>query len=626
MTQPSLTGCIVTCQAGRYPRCGLSIWNDVHILVTAYKEWISRLRDSLGSGLSSIPNDLHETAYGLIERCENCLVRMTRGIEYLNKDKKKSKLALKAFQLANHAMFIAQLRASRETREPIDDNGKLGWKTGFSDPDPKQSHDHKGYWRPFQIAFVIMSVLGICEPVEEPEEREMVDLIWFPTGGGKTEAYLGLTTFTIFFKRIAGLEPGGTDVLMRYTLRLLTAQQFQRATLLFCAMEHIRKQPEFSGMLGSKRFTLGMYVGGDSTPNTRIQAVQALKKLNRDTNSENPFILLKCPWCNAKLGPLKKPINKRKVLGYYEGSFAKDMPNSVVYKCPDTKCEFGFRPLSPKDPLPVILIDEDIFDNPPNLVIGTVDKFAMISWKPEVRSIFGINKDGTHSGIPPSLIIHDELHLISGPLGSMVGAYETVFESLCSNGLFKPKIVASTATISRAKEQVSSLYARDGIMLFPPSGLEADDSFFARKAEDENGKPEPGRLYVGVMAPAHGSFLTTQARIYAAILQYAALIEIPDGDKSVRDPWWTLLIFFNSLRELGGAATLLVSDARDYLRVILGRHGIPYSEIRQLLTFEELTSRIRNDKIPEGIQKLEKPYDTDEKGYLVKKFETSGNI
>ena len=255
-----------------------------------------------------------------------------------------------------------------------------------------------------------------------------------------------------------------------------------------------------------------------------------------------------------------------------------------------------------------MIIDEDLMEDPPNLVIGTVDKFALLAWKPAARRLFGIGENGRHVGLPPSLIIQDELHLISGPLGSMVGAYETVIERLCRKdgvGDIKPKIIASTATISRAREQVQHLYARNDVFLFPPSGLEAGDSFFAREARNDDGSLKPGRLYIGVLAPAHGSLQTTEARVFASLMQHAAIMKTDDAG---RDPWWTLLCFFNSLRELGSAASLFVADTRDYLRVILDRHGLKYDLIRKLFEVSELTSRIRSDQVPKELERLEKEF------------------
>lgn len=598
-------------------------------LLRAYRDWIQGL-ENMDERRLPVPEDLQGTARLLIERCNQCISRIEEGISFLQTKNNTARHAREAFRMANHAMLVAQLRSGRGVRLPQWQDGRLLWDKEIDAPDPAVLHPTKGYWRPFQIAFLLMTIRGICEP--DHRDRNLVDLIWFPTGGGKTEAYLGLTAFTIFYNRLAGLDPTGADVIMRYTLRLLTAQQFERAGLLFCAMEYVRKLPKNFEKLGDKPFRLGMWVGGDATPNTRSDARAALSRLQRNPESENPFVLLKCPWCHAKFGPMPEQSSRQKkrgraqrsplsVLGYSSYLLEGRRAETVVFRCNDQMCEFGYTPARPSSsPLPICIIDEDIFENPPNLIIGTVDKFAMLAWKPEIRTMFGIGQDGKHTGLPPTLIIQDELHLISGPLGSMVGAYETVIEEICTrrshDSIIHPKIVASTATISRAGEQVKALYARERVMLFPPSGLEAGDSFFACEARNEDGTLKPGRLYTGIMAPGHVSPQTTLSRVYAALLQYPAIMTVIDGDESERDPWWTLLSFFNSLRELGGAATLLVADARDYLRVIIDRHGFPYNQIRQLLNVEELTSRIRSDKIPLAIQKLEIPFSRDARGHV----------
>lgn len=596
---------------------------EIDALVLAYKSWINELKTER-KGVPSISGGMTETATGLIKRCEECLERIEDGVRFLQGSSTVACAAKEAFVLANKAMLIAQLRATRDVREPgLGADGKsIVWSPAISNPDPSiPDPQGRGYWRAFQIAFLLMSLRGIAEP--DGDDRQIVDLIWFPTGGGKTEAYLGLTAFTILFNRLSGRNSGGADVLMRYTLRLLTAQQFQRAAILFCAMEQIRhKIPK----LGEKPFRIGLWVGGSASPNTREEALHALQSLQKDPESENPFILLKCPWCGAKFGPSSTEGGHRQrggrrgrgvhakesgipsVLGYSKYTRTNGAPPTVVFRCNDSACDFGTASSmqKPRPPLPIVIIDEDLIEDPPSLVIGTVDKFAMLAWKPGVRRLFGIGNNGKHEGFPPSLIIQDELHLISGPLGSMVGAYETVIERLCRKdgyGDIKPKIIASTATISRARDQISHLYARDDVFLFPPSGLEAGDSFFARDARNDDGTPKPGRLYVGILASAHGSFQTTQARVYACLMQHAAIM---NTDEAGRDPWWTLLCFFNSLRELGGAASLFVADARDYLRVILDRQGIKYEKIRKLFNVSELTSRIRSDQVPKELERLER--------------------
>lgn len=597
--------------------------SEIENLINLYEDWINNL-EKFDKRKISLPENLHDTANSLIYKCNYCLDRIKKGYKFLKSENETARNAREAFKLTNHSMLISQLRSSREVRNPILDNDRLTWDNPIYNPDENEFNTNIGYWRAFQIAFILMSIKGICDPSDK--ERLEVDLIWFPTGGGKTEAYLGLTAFTIFFNRLQGIEVNGADVLMRYTLRLLTAQQFQRAALLFCSMEYLRHHPKYTEKLGEKEFILGMWVGGTTTPNTRSNAKSRLSKLKNNVNSENPFVLLKCPWCNAKFGPnehilfksqdgkLKKRFHKTgsawKVLAYEYGKINNQDNKSFSFRCSDINCFYGKDLSKPRKPkLPVYIIDEDIYDNPPNLIIATVDKYAMLAWKPEIRSIFGIDDKGKHKGLPPTLIIQDELHLISGPLGSMVGQYETIVEELCTkrnekNEVISPKIIASTATISRAEEQIKALYSRENVTIFPPSGLEANDTFFAKEEIDENGEKTPGRKYIGIMAPAHGSMQTTQARIYAALLQYTSSL-ISNVEK---DPWWTLICFFNSLRELGGAGTLLVADTRDYLRVIIDRHGYSYSDIRQLHNCLELTSRIRNDRIPLSIQKLELAY------------------
>lgn len=595
---------------------------EIEALVRAYESWIDSLKTDR-PGIPGVPAGMDDTASGLISRCEKCLERIKDGVKFLGESSVVADAAREAFMLANRAMLIAQLRATRDVRLPVlgKDERSIEWSAPIANPDPASPDQNRGYWRAFQIAFLLMSLRGIAEP--DDKDRETVDLIWFPTGGGKTEAYLGLTAFTIFFNQLSGRNSGGADVLMRYTLRLLTAQQFQRASLLFCAMEKIRYE---TPKLGDRPFRIGLWVGGSASPNTRVDALNALKQLQSDPDSENPFILLKCPWCGAKFGPSTGDGGNRQrggrggrkhranetgipsVLGYSRYTKTNTSPPTVVFRCNDAACDFGTASTlqRPRPPLPIVVIDEDLIEEPPNLVIGTVDKFAMLAWKPDVRSLFGIDGNGRHKGLPPSLIIQDELHLISGPLGSMVGAYETIIERLCQRdgrGSIKPKIIASTATISRAREQIKHLYARNDVFLFPPSGLEAGDSFFARDARNDDGTLKPGRLYLGVLGSAHGSFQTTQARVFASLMQQTAIMETDDAG---RDPWWTLLCFFNSLRELGGAASLFVSDTRDYLRVILDRQGLKYDLIRKLFNVSELTSRIRSDQVPKELERLER--------------------
>ncbi|MDA8255888.1 MAG: helicase-related protein [Betaproteobacteria bacterium] len=570
---------------------------QVDRLVHEYRKWIAALDQTA----LSIPEKQRPTATELLALCLKCADRMDEGLRLLRQTSAEGQAVREAFRLANHAMLMSQLRTAIPTRTWSNEaGGNASWSPPVPTIDLLHDDGKRGYWRPFQIAFLVMSLSGVVDP--DHADRKNVDLIWFPTGGGKTEAYLGLTAFTVFFNALTKKGGTGVDVLMRYTLRLLTAQQFQRAAALFCSMEMLRRSA--SNKLGDKPFRIGLWVGGSTTPNRRADAVAKLSALRRDPSAENPFILLRCPWCGAKFGPVHE--RSRKTVAHVHGYSVEGVgaQKTVVYRCADPACQFGASLGGAKPPLPIVVVDDDIFAAPPNLLIGTVDKFAMLSWNPEARRIFGIDANGRHAGLPPTLVIQDELHLISGPLGSMVGAYETVIDALCTDvygGMVGPKIVASTATISRAKEQIKGLYGRSSVTIFPPAGLDAADSFFSREATNDKGDPLPGRLYAGVLAPGHGSLQTSEARVFATLMQSAALLSTDPG---AVDPWWTLLVFFNSLRELGGALTLFSADTREYLRVILGRHGIDYKRIRQLSRVEELTSRIRSDQIPSLLEEL----------------------
>ena len=444
-------------------------------------------------------------------------------------------------------------------------------------------------WRPFQLAFILMNLRSFIEP--DSNERDLVDVIWFPTGGGKTEAYLGLAAWVMLHRRL--LDPGdaGVSVLMRYTLRLLTAQQFQRASSLICALELLRR--ERPAELGDDPFSIGLWLGASVTPNSDADAVSRLNELEND-EGQNPFVVLACPWCGVEMG--RRPYDRtNRVFGYTR---VRDPVRSVRLVCEDPGC-----PFSDSRGLPLEVVDDRIYRRLPTLVIGTVDKFAMLPWNPEARRLFGMD-----CGVaPPDLIIQDELHLISGPLGSMVGHYETLIDALCTRRSdarrIGPKIVASTATIARAEAQVEALYARPA-RLFPPQALRAGDSFFAAERPDL-----PGRTYVGVLGSGLSSHIVAQIRVTAALLQSPANLRgvaTPDD----LDPYWTLVTYFNSLRELGRASTLIQADIREYLNWIWQRTGVSESrlqgvDLRRFINHDvELTSRVPSAQIPEILERL----------------------
>ncbi|WP_309052933.1 helicase-related protein [Streptomyces sp.] len=514
-------------------------------LATGYERWIDR-KSAEADALAGISHG--KPARDQVEACREALGRIREGIELL---RTKPDL-MRAFRLANRAM------ADQRARSAWVKNGRTGT------PDPAA-----GRWRPFQIAFVLLCMAGIDDP--RHDDRKISDLLWFPTGGGKTEAYLGLIALTAFLRRIRrGASGGGVTVLMRYTLRLLTLQQFERAAILLCAMEHMRRRtPE----LGDEEFSVGMWVGRSATPNTLAEAADRLKELRANLDkrlaTENPVQLHACPWCGTRLDARN-----------YE---ADEDAERMHVRCPGTDCDFA-------DGLPVHLIDEAVYAARPTLVIATVDKFASMPWRPTTAALF--NRDDPDDGTPPpELIVQDELHLISGPLGTLTGLYETAVDALAD----RPKVIASTATIRRAADQGHRLFARK-VRQFPPAGLDSRDSWFAVETPREE---KASRRYVGLLAPGT-SQSTLLIRTYATLLHRARHAGTED---EVRDAYWSLIGYFNSLRLLSAAELQVHDDVAAYLELLAEREGVA---VRSVANYSELTSRIDASEIPTRLKGIEK--------------------
>lgn len=553
---------------------------QVEQVIRLYEEWIGHQTSLIGE----LPLKLQAAAHRHMRLCGETLTRIRTGWKLVQ----ESPIAGRAFALANEAMLFQQVRSRLPDREVTVSKSGISIEPASSNVTPAPT---QGQWRPFQIAFVLASLPELVDPVAP--ERDLVDLIFFPTGGGKTEAYLGAAAVSLLARRLRNPADAGTDCLMRYTLRLLTAQQFLRAAALICVLEDIRSRSVDS--LGDTPFSIGIWLGSKSTPNKWRDAIVKLRKMKSDAFEPNPFLLSRCPWCGTRMG---RTATKRSsvVVGYVERS------NEVVFRCPDGDCRFGGR----SESLPIHVVDEGIYSARPSLVIGTVDKFAMMAWEPLARSIFGLGADGKREVSPPNLIIQDELHLISGPLGSMVGLYEPIIGELCTDRRIDPpvaaKVIASTATIRRYADQIQAVFGRERVALFPPHGLEEGRSFFAEPETHEDGTLAPGRRYLGVMSGGLGSLQTVQVRVASATLMGA--LSIPDGPD--RDGYWTNLNFLNSLRELGNTVNLLSSDVPDYLTGLRSREGS--TKPRWPRNVMELTSRRRDEEIPEAIDLLSRNY------------------
>lgn len=526
-------------RAGQMPKAELIA--ALRDFCSDYGDWIDRLA---GEANALAPR-LIDTADTHIEQCRAVQARMLDGVGLLE----ESGRALEAFRLMHDAMLEQRARTdwirSNRTKPLALDEGPA--------------------WRPFQLAFILLCLRGVAD--DDHADRSIADLLWFPTGGGKTEAYLGLIAFTIFHRRLRGGH-GGVTVLMRYTLRLLTIQQFARATLLICCCEHIRRQRDD---LGEDMISIGLWVGEAGTPNTRADAKRAVDRLKKGQTPTkgNPKQLAACSWCGSPLDSTH----------YWMG----DYPPRLVVGCRRPDCDFNKG-------LPVYLVDEDIYDYRPSLVLATSDKFASMPWRDQCRHLFNLGS----SDPPPELVVQDELHLISGPLGTLAGLYETAVDLLCRHEGPTPKVIASTATIRRATGQTRALFDREMVQ-FPPAGLDARDSYFAVEAPPEK---RGDRLYVGLLAPA-ASHATLMIRAYARLLQSGKDIAASDD---VRDAYWTLLGYFNSLRVLGGARMQVQDDVVDRLGLI-ARGREPRETDDGVI---EMTSRIESGDIPKHLALMEK--------------------
>lgn len=503
-----------------------------------YSQWIVQ---NLESGISEFQGELLTAAQGNLNRCKATAARIRDGVTVLQTDDS----AWVAFAMANSAMDC-------QSRYPAKGDGARAL-----------------IWRPFQLAFILLVIPGLIDPARK--DRDCMDLLWFPTGGGKTEAYLALTAFQIFHRRMVSKdrqENGGTDVLMRYTLRLLTVQQFQRAASLVSACEALRLSDT---RLGLARITLGLYVGADTSPNKMDMARTALAEEHAGQQPRStPRQLVRCPVCGSELHGVDHKADLH-------------LPR-VDIKCHNKSCA------TEGVPLPILTVDESIYTYPPSLLIGTIDKFAQIPRRTDMRRIFGL--DG---GQPPGLIIQDELHLISGPLGSMAGLYETIVDALCTRDGVRPKVIGSTATIGQAAKQVRALFDRS-VLQFPPPGFDSDDSFFA--VRDSVG---PDRLYFGIPTAGRSPKFALQAVIAALLQTASALRQSGKVTDEVIDTYWTCVAYFNSLRELGGATVLLQDDVPRQMQFLAARLGVAQ---RDLQIPVELSSRQSSRELPGVLQKL----------------------
>ncbi len=567
-------------------------------MVESYGEWIE-------GQLHQLPGDPKRAQVGrdLMARAGRARDRIQTGLDALDQPH-----VLEAFRIANKAIATA-----------------IRQRDCHGTPEANPADMGTPVWYPFQLAFLLTNIVGVVDG--EHPDRKVVDLLFFPTGGGKTEAYLGLAAFTMVLRRLRdpSIQSAGLSVIMRYTLRLLTLDQLGRAATLICALE-LERQDDVP-KLGAWPFEIGLWVGQTATPNVmgkkgdknRYSArARTVAFLNDDRRKPSPIPLENCPWCGTK---------------FQKDSFTllpdANEPTDLRVMCVNRRCAFHVR--RQERGLPILAVDDPIYRRLPTFIIATVDKFANLPWVGETAGLFGrverYDSDGfygpTRAGVgraleqplpPPDLIIQDELHLISGPLGTLVGLYETAIDALCTNPVggegVRPKIVASTATVRRAERQIRGLFGRANVDIFPPPGPDRRDSFFAKTVSSSERNP---RTYVGIAAQGR-NLKVVLLRTYLALLSAGQKVWQESGgvrnSDNPADPYMTLLGYFNSLRELGGSRRIV----EDEVRSRLGDYGLRRrrKDMEQLLFANrknfaeprELTSRVSTNEVADTKRRL----------------------
>ncbi|MFJ2059890.1 DISARM system helicase DrmA [Streptomyces sp. NPDC087908] len=618
-------------------------------LADGYSRWLEEQRQKA----QGLPEDLRIAAETAIDQAEEVCHRIAFGIDALSADKD----ALEAFRFANRAMALQRRNTAI-----------AGLRTGQEGVTYQQAYDEvwgrgkeAASWRPFQLAFVLLNLASLTQPGHPHRgtgREALVDLLFFPTGGGKTEAYLGLAAYTFALRRLQGVVGSGSEardgsdgvgVLMRYTLRLLTAQQFQRAAALVSACEVLRRE-EFTrdARWGITPFRIGLWVGNSVSPNWFSEAQEQIAGAKESSSDKHARVIqvLSCPWCGEGLtahSNMEYDADRRRVLLYCPRGEGES-------RCPFSR--LGSRNVEGfSEGIPVITVDEEIYRLAPAMVIATVDKLAQLPWNGYAGLLFGRvtdwcarhgyrhadldertdcrsrhTKKGKLEAVaarpvtrlrPPDLIIQDELHLISGALGTTVGLFEAAVDQLCSWSFTDktgrrhevgPKIVASTATTKRAADQVRGVFARQ-VAVFPPQVLDVGDTFFSRQVELS--RSDPGRRYLGVCA--HGTRLKA-AEIRVAEIMLLGAQQLFDEHGAAADPYMTLVGYFNATRELAGMRRYMDDDIATRVRVNGGRKGHRTISDRivtksGMLNIQELTSRISSADIGATLKRLETAFD-----------------
>lgn len=574
-----------------------SILEGLFQFAESYKQWIDELNDTD-----------HPAQVDVIKKgCLKDYKRIVSNIQLL-----KQRENMNCFRLMNAAMFMQLWHSRPENQDQfsLDNRGKRSVALDYYKSLSAEVVKGRGNaaWRSFQLAFILLNLDGIINNPNDPDwdfRNKFVDLVWFPTGGGKTEAYLGIIAFCILNRRILaslnGTSGGGTTAIMRYTLRLLATQQFQRATRLILALDIIRSWD--TSTLGDEPISVGLYVGNDSLPNTEKGLIEEADNWKNDAPSKIPLDHHRCPWCGGELDWVEQRVGRK-----VERKFI-------------CKHSFCFH-----RGLPILLCDDYVYETPPTLLFGTLDKFAMVAHKVATDPDKDSRRLFIHNGLTPDLIIQDELHLLSGPLGSAAGLFECAIDQLCTrtvtiNGKsieIRPKIISSTATTRNTELQIRALYGRD-VNVFPKNGINYDDSFYAfyKRNVDNPDEFSSKRKYVGIM-PTGRTAMYCQLRLASCFMAHRAVFERDyhgelDNSDFIRafDYYFTLVSYFNSKKDVGTTDAQFSSEFPKYTRQILKRTIRPeymlncYYAYNESFSKQELTGRLGGEEVVNALSDVQ---------------------
>lgn len=480
------------------------------------------------------------------------------------------------------------------------------------------------FWRLFQLVFIVGQIPGAASLLTgtDGEERRFVDIVFFPTGGGKTEAYLATVVFNCFLDRLRG-KTAGITAWIRFPLRLLTLQQTQRVTDAIAIAELVRQESGDPRLKESDPFAVGYFVGQDGSPNevadpaalgrfgTRFAATWSQA---RDRGARQAWKrIARCPACRTR-------------------TIAVDFDESTIrlsHRCTNSDCPF------PGGTLPVYVVDNEIYRYLPSVLVGTIDKLAGVGNNRKASMLFGKvegsctrhgyyfrrctqsgcrNAQLLEPGVPaglsgPSVFVQDELHLLREGLGTFDGHYETFVQEMSARFGNPPiKILASSATIEAFARQVQHLFGRppEFARVFPGPGPTLQESFYART------EAYPQRLFVGVLPHNKTIFNATLEllELFHRVIAELAVLRTgspnpfggrvaPGSDtwRLLLDGYTTSLTYFLNKRELDSIRTDIEGDINPNLR----SDGIEPVEVF------ELTGGVGTDDVERVLARLEQP-------------------